>query len=243
MPLETLSPRETAADACARSLRAVVLKSEYPAGDRLPPERQLAQTLGVNRVTVRAALAQLVSEGLLAVRQGSGYQVLKWRETAGPELWVQVAREAEPLERAELVADVLELRRALAKVVLERLAKRKPKRAELTRIEQAIDALEALVGAKARASQLAEADLEVLGAVVGATGSTALRLMLNPVAAVLKGTPGLIAAMYKRPEENAASWRALLLWLGAPSVKTVELALAALEAHDEATVAALRRLS
>lgn len=243
MPLSTLEPRETAAEACARSLRAVVLKSEYPVGDRLPPERELAQTLGVNRVTVRAALAQLVSEGLLAVKQGSGYQVREWRESAGPELWVQVARQAEPDVRAELIADVLEVRRALAKVVLERLAKRRAKKAELTRIERTIDALEVLVQARANAAEVAEADLDVLAAVVAATGSTALRLMLNPVAAVLKGTPGLVSAMFKKPAENVASWRALLAWLAHPSLETTGLALAALEAHDASTVSALRRLS
>jgi len=45
------------------------------AGDRLPPERQLAEQFGVARMTVRRAMNTLVSEGRLERRQGSGTYV------------------------------------------------------------------------------------------------------------------------------------------------------------------------
>ena len=45
------------------------------AGDRLPSEPTLAKELGVSRVSVRAALAQLESEGLVDRRHGSGTYV------------------------------------------------------------------------------------------------------------------------------------------------------------------------
>jgi GntR family transcriptional regulator len=41
-------------------------------GARLPAERLLSETLGVNRMTLRAALTKLASEGYLDRRQGSG---------------------------------------------------------------------------------------------------------------------------------------------------------------------------
>ncbi|MFE7192296.1 FadR/GntR family transcriptional regulator [Kitasatospora sp. NPDC057541] len=43
---------------------------EYLPGVQLPPERELAESLGVGRVTVRAAIARLVDLGLLQKRRG-----------------------------------------------------------------------------------------------------------------------------------------------------------------------------
>jgi GntR family transcriptional regulator len=40
--------------------------------DALPPERELAQSFGVSRITVRKAIEGLVNEGVLETRQGSG---------------------------------------------------------------------------------------------------------------------------------------------------------------------------
>ncbi len=44
-------------------------------GDAIPPERRLAVTLGVSRPTLRAAIDELVREGLLHRRHGSGTYV------------------------------------------------------------------------------------------------------------------------------------------------------------------------
>lgn len=50
----------------------LLLQGRYRAGDRIPPETDLVDALGVSRVTVRAGLARLVERGLLERRQGSG---------------------------------------------------------------------------------------------------------------------------------------------------------------------------
>ena len=55
----------------ARS-RVLDLIERLSVGDAIPSERQLTQELGVSRLTVRAALDDLVREGLLVRRHGSG---------------------------------------------------------------------------------------------------------------------------------------------------------------------------
>jgi GntR family transcriptional regulator len=52
------------------SLRELVLS--LPPGDRLPPERALAEQWGVARMTVRHAIAALAREGLVRTVHGSG---------------------------------------------------------------------------------------------------------------------------------------------------------------------------
>jgi len=48
------------------------LIEQLEVGEAIPSERQLSTTLGVSRLTVRAALDELVREGLLVRRHGSG---------------------------------------------------------------------------------------------------------------------------------------------------------------------------
>ena len=50
----------------------LLLRGRYKAGDRIPPEAELVEILGVSRVTVRSGLARLVDRGMLERRQGSG---------------------------------------------------------------------------------------------------------------------------------------------------------------------------
>ena len=55
-----------------RALRLAIDKRILAPDDALPAERDLAADFDVSRITVRKALAGLVSEGLLVRRQGSG---------------------------------------------------------------------------------------------------------------------------------------------------------------------------
>lgn len=59
----------------AAHLTAAIARGTYTPGERLPPEHTLAETFGVNRHTVRRALASLCSQGVLRSTQGSGTYV------------------------------------------------------------------------------------------------------------------------------------------------------------------------
>jgi DNA-binding FadR family transcriptional regulator len=55
----------------AAAIGARILSRALPEGERLPPETELARQFGVNRSTVREALRELESRGLLQRRPGS----------------------------------------------------------------------------------------------------------------------------------------------------------------------------
>lgn len=56
----------------AELIRDRIRRGDLAPGDRLPPERELADTVGISRMTARQAVAFLVREGTLVVRHGVG---------------------------------------------------------------------------------------------------------------------------------------------------------------------------
>ena len=56
-------------------IRALIAENQLERGDRLPPERELAATLGVSRPALREGLRRMVDLGTLEPRQGSGTYV------------------------------------------------------------------------------------------------------------------------------------------------------------------------
>lgn len=65
-------PRATAVSEIVRQLTSFLAAGHFQPGSRLPPERQLAEALGVGRSAVREALAALELLGIVTVRPGSG---------------------------------------------------------------------------------------------------------------------------------------------------------------------------
>src|SRR5215475_540382 len=56
----------------AEQIGGLIHTGEFRVGDRLPPERELAKTLGVSRPVVREAMIALEIAGLVEVRGGAG---------------------------------------------------------------------------------------------------------------------------------------------------------------------------
>lgn len=59
-------------------IRDLIIKTPYNPGERLPPEREIAEMLDVTRTVVREALIMLEIKGLVEVRRGAGIYVL-WK--------------------------------------------------------------------------------------------------------------------------------------------------------------------
>ena len=82
MPLAT-TRRTGLVDQVIDQLRDAVRQGEWPVGNRIPTEPELATTLGVGRNTIREAVRALSHSGLLEVRQGDGTYVRATSEVSG----------------------------------------------------------------------------------------------------------------------------------------------------------------
>ncbi len=72
-------------------IRKQILAGELPSGMRLPPELKYAKRFGVNKNTISRALADLVREGLVVRRSGSGTYVAGDRKPIFPGRHLQLA--------------------------------------------------------------------------------------------------------------------------------------------------------
>lgn len=70
----------------ARSLREHISSGGIDPGSALPSERDLSEMAGLSRVTVRKGIEQLIDEGVLIRRQGSGTFVARRIEAPGAKL-------------------------------------------------------------------------------------------------------------------------------------------------------------
>ena len=225
----------SAVDACVDAIRTQILGGALAPGERLPPERTLAETLGVNRLTLRSALARLAASRLVSVRQGSGYVVRPWRREGGPDILDGVAALARSSEdKCAVVADLLLVRRRIASAVIERLASGVSD--EARRDVAAAVARFAALAHGGDLDAIVAADLDVMRAVAAATGSPVFVLCMNPVADVLRTMPGLREAMFESPRQSVAGYEALLAWLAAPSAETGAAIVSVLEAIDARTL-------
>jgi DNA-binding FadR family transcriptional regulator len=133
MPFQSIEPRRLYRQ-IADQIRTLIRSGEFPAGSRLPPERDLAKQLGVSRPSVREALIALEVEGLVEVRIGSGIYVLA----------ANGSRHAEPPADGEAPAGPFELLRARYVIEAEcaALAAKSAKRQQLQAIDAALDEMQ-----------------------------------------------------------------------------------------------------
>jgi DNA-binding FadR family transcriptional regulator len=139
MPIHSIEPRRLYRQ-IADQIRTLIRSREFPAGARLPPERDLARQLGVSRPSVREALIALEVEGLVEVRIGSGIYVL------GP------SREPEPGAAVHAALGPFELLRARWIIESEcaALAAKHAKRPQIAGIAEALQQMESVASGEHR---------------------------------------------------------------------------------------------
>ncbi len=75
MKFQPIKPKKVSSQ-IADQIRESILAGDFSPGDKLPPERELAEMFGVSRPSVREALNILSSAGLVMSYQGGGTVVL-----------------------------------------------------------------------------------------------------------------------------------------------------------------------
>lgn len=124
----------------ADQIRELIERGGFEVGTRLPPERDLAQQLGVSRPSLREALIALDVEGRVEVRSGSGVYV-----SAVP---VDRAPAAQPASLGESPSQLMEARSVIeGEVVVFACARVNDER--IARLRELMKTMEAEIGHRA----------------------------------------------------------------------------------------------
>jgi len=106
--------RPRLSDTITDQIEDLIASGKLKPGDRLPPERDLAQQLDVSRPSLREALLILESRGLLQARRGGGFSVT---DVTAPTITDPLVHLLQ--RHPETVDDILELRHGLECVAAE----------------------------------------------------------------------------------------------------------------------------
>lgn len=198
----------SAVETAAAGLRTAILTGRYPAGTTLPGERELSEQLGVSRLTLRAALTRLSSEGLVLSVHGSGTRVLDFRQHGDVALLGHLAELALTGQRIglDVVSGLLELRRAVAVEAIGIAAERA--------------SIEELRAMRAQAAHLAtlladphafmQADLAFARLLVRSTKNLAFELLFNTVQKTIERNQGVELAFFANAPATLAVYARLL---------------------------------
>lgn len=170
-------PSGTPVSEVARRLMDLFTGGSLAPGTRLPPERQLAATLGVGRSAVREALAALEILGIVDVRAGSGTYL---RGTAS-DLLPQTLRWG-LLIGQQNTAELLELRSGL-EIYVARLAAGRADAAHRAALAASLDRMRA---GTADLGAFARADAEFHETLAAAAGNDTLVDLLHVVRSLLQ---------------------------------------------------------
>jgi GntR family transcriptional repressor for pyruvate dehydrogenase complex len=126
-------PKTTLSEAAFEKLVHSLIGGSWKEGDRIPPERELCQKLGIGRASLREALKALELIGMLESKVGDGTFVCPRSDfLSRPLLWAITGSDKNELR------DLIEARRLL-EVDIAALAAERATNEELQLIEEAVE--------------------------------------------------------------------------------------------------------
>ncbi len=179
----------------AEQITTWIAQNGLTAGDRLPPERELASRLGVSRATLSQALVALEVIGVVAVRHGDGTVVTG---SAGESRIVDAIR-----AHADRLPEIIETRDALETKIAALAAVRRTDE-DLARIEDALQVMEADVEAGGRG---VEGDERFHGAVTAAAHSLLLARLMDEIGDLIRETRIESLSQPGRPRDSLTAHR------------------------------------
>ena len=174
-----------------------VIEQQLRPGDRLPPERDLAERLGVSRATVAQALVALEVLGVSDVQHGNG-AVLLYRPSSAVVL--RGLR-----EHADRLPDIVDARIAVeTRLAALAAARRTPE--DLAAVESALDVMAEDI---ARGGRGLEGDELFHAAVTAAAHSAVLARLMAQISDLVRETRIESLSQEGRPERSLESHRAI----------------------------------
>jgi GntR family transcriptional regulator, transcriptional repressor for pyruvate dehydrogenase complex len=153
-------------DEIVTNLQKQILTGVLAPGTRLPPERDLAESLGVNRATVREAQRRLEQLELLQIRHGDGVYVRDFLESTNVDL-IKVMASMEGGN--DMLSHLLESRRIVAPEMAFLAASR--------RSATDVEGIERILSDPGLS--MMERDIKVHQAIARATGNLLFIILLN----------------------------------------------------------------
>ena len=179
----------------AEQISGWIAENGLRAGDRLPPERELATRLGVSRATLSQALVALEVVGVVAVRHGDGTVLT---DKAGTARITDAIR-----AHADRMPEVIEARDAM-ETKLAALAAVRRTDDDIARINAALDEMERDIEAGGRG---VHADEHFHGAVTAAAYSPLLAQMMETIRELIVETRLESLSQPGRPRDSLAGHR------------------------------------
>ena len=225
---------ESALTGITRTLVAYLLGGDLRPGDRVPPERRLAEALGVGRSAVREALKALNLLGLIEVRPGNG----TFLKDADTELLSESIAWG-LLLGDQRIDDFVEAREHL-EVILAGMAAGRRTRQDLAKIREALDRMAAArddTDPAERANRFSDADVDFHGSIWRAAQNGTLEQVMSSIRHLLEVWIRRVIRAAEDPSELLADHASVF---DAIERRDEEGARAAMAAHMSHSAARLR---